>query len=196
VWPFLRQFYKKAYDADISLVFDKEEQARELDVVSDYLDLCLSDPKLPTGKLLHTFECAFHQDYVIGVGNLLFDEEGVEIDIREQRWDIYSRTHRTLDSRWRDGFDPYKLSCRICGSGEIVVSPDKKVLDDPGYGFFAEALACMECSLFLDRRYKVLSRLHYGKITRERVGEAVWADLKAWLRGYGSDLKYDPDILG
>jgi hypothetical protein len=31
---------------------------------------------------------------------------------------------------------------------------------------------------------------------RERVGEAVWADLKAWLRGYGSDLKYDPDILG
>lgn len=193
-WPFLKYLYEQSWSTDISMILRTEEEARELDTTSEYLDVVISASKAPYGKLWHTFSCAFNYNLVVGSGHRLFDERGWAIDITERRWDIYERAHGSMG--WGEVFEPYKLSCRICHSEELIVLLDQGILYDPKCGFFAEALACMECSLRLDPTYKVLARLHYGEITKERVGEAVWADLKAWLRGFGSDLEYDPEILG
>jgi hypothetical protein len=100
-WPFMKLFYEKAYEgADISMVLETEEEEREIEVVARYLECVRLNPSLPFEKMLHTFDRAFHRDRVIGQAHLLYDEEGIGIDITFQRWDIYDRAHSAWDTRW------------------------------------------------------------------------------------------------
>jgi hypothetical protein len=133
------------------------------------MNLLLRNPDLPTGKLLHTFECEFHYNLVIWPGNLLFDEKGWGIDISDQRWEIYHRAHNKRDAEWSMVFEPHKLRCRICHSDELIISFETGILYDPLCGFFAEALACM--GMFYPARSQVTKLLHDFTMDKSRKKE-------------------------
>jgi hypothetical protein len=178
--PALEQFYSECYGGLSLTALLGRDLMQELRVAQEYAAAVEKDEMLPRGKLLHTFSRKYQEPLIIGVANLLFDDDGNMLDLEWDRHEmnrkIYCRLDRQLNDRGALLGEGLSLSCKICRNIGIIVGIDDEaeyVLDgmravDPC------SLFCSSCGLNLPRNYKVLVKLHFGPITGEMVGDEAW----------------------
>lgn len=177
--PALDEFYKESYDGLSLEDLLGQDLLRELHVAQSYLAMIDKDDTLPKHRLLHTFACEYQKNLIIGAANMLFDEEGVRIDLSDYRYNVNTKLYTELDRRWEDRGslvgEGLSLFCKICGEiGIIVGIQDEPYVIDGKKAVDPCSLFCSSCGLNLPKAYSALAKLHYGPITEEAVGAEVW----------------------
>lgn len=173
-WPWLQEFYQKAYKVDLSdYIFSP--LARELEVARQYLNLTKKDKTVPRTKITHTFTCKRHYDLVLGSANLLFDKDGYQRDLSDWQYELNEENRKLLERKGWDliGEGAY-LSCVICGDSYCIIAISEPSTLNGSEAYYPEAIHCQNCGLFIDKAHKELARLHYGPITEERIGKTAW----------------------
>jgi hypothetical protein len=177
--PALDEFYKEAYDGLSLQDLIGQNLLRELHVAQSYLAMIETDETLPRERLLHTFRCEYQKDLIIGTANLLFDEDGVMLDLSDYRYNVNRKLYAEFDRRSQERGslvgEGLFLFCKICGEiGIIVGIEDQAHIIDGKKAVDPCSLFCSSCGLNLPKTYSALAKLHYGPITEEAVGADEW----------------------
>jgi hypothetical protein len=172
--PWLREFYEKGYGLSLDdLVF--RPVARELDVARQYINLAKTDTGLPRAEIMHPFQCQFHLNLIVGTGHLLFDPKGWQRDLDDWKGELYTAHRERADEKgWETIGEGAHMPCVICGEDGCIVAISDAFYHGGVETYCAVALDCPSCDLYIDKSYKELARLHYGPITKERLGAAAW----------------------
>ena len=65
--------------------------------------------------------------------------------------------------------------CIVCGEEPCIVAVSDPEHHDGEEVFYAVALKCPICGLYIDKNHEQLARFHYGPITEKRIGSKAWA---------------------
>jgi hypothetical protein len=174
--PWLQEFFEKGYSLSLD-DFIFRPVAREILVARQYANLCKTDVSLPRTGITQTFQKKFHNYLVIGSANILFDADGWLRNTDDWKYELYSANRRKLE---RIGWDLLgegaDTDCIICGESGCLVAVSERHYQDAEEVFYADAIHCPSCGLHIDKDQKALARLHYGPITKERLGDKAWED--------------------
>jgi hypothetical protein len=172
--PTLEEFYRKAYDLNLSdMLF--YPLARELSIVRRYIGVAKEDTALPRIGILITFRWQYFRDAIVGSGNLLYDPDGWLRDIDEWQYELNSVARTPAEQRgWDIIGEGADTRCIICGESRCIVAISEPNECEGEEVYYAEALHCPSCGLYIDRSHGMLAKLHDGPITRERIGPEAW----------------------
>jgi hypothetical protein len=174
--PLLVDLYNRGYSLDVR-DWILAPRARELDVAREYLSLAKANATLPRTGILHTFQRKYFADVVLGVGNLLFTEEGEQRDVLEWMAEV-NQAARTKAERkgWVIIGEAADTDCVVCGTPSCIVAiPPRPRIENGKEVYDPIALHCPACDLLLEPTHSELARLHYGPISEDRLGPEAWA---------------------
>jgi hypothetical protein len=172
--PLLEEFYANAYHLQIAdYLF--APVARELSVARQYVELAKENSGLPRSRIMHPFTCRYQSKLVIGMAHILFDSEGDLRDTWEWQYELRERKRRELEMNgWDVVGERADTECVTCGAHYCIVAVSEPHYIDGEEVYDAVAVHCPSCGLFLDTTHRDLARLHYGPITKERIGSEAW----------------------